>query len=201
MKRLQQALGACLSLAAVWMLATAVDEAAPLTGESRRVALAQGPQGSGAAAVSGDGAEAERIEWGTGYEQWEQTSGYVLSAAHGNRLLVMYVTPAEAAEVYRYNAHLVRQSRKQGYRGYPEGTRIAAASFQRARDGGPGEAGPVFFMRKESPGYDPTGGNWRYAFTRPGLRLLGEGRDGSVAFCKACHASVRGRGFVYAVTQ
>jgi hypothetical protein len=59
--------------------------------------------------------------------------------------------------------------------------------------------GPVFFMRKELPGYDSEGGDWRYAATDPALRItIGEGHAGPVQFCKECHSSVKGRGFVFA---
>ncbi|MBI3994206.1 MAG: cytochrome P460 family protein [Candidatus Lambdaproteobacteria bacterium] len=121
-----------------------------------------------------------------------------MSASHSNRLVVTYVYPPKAAAIYRANAKLVRTNKSAGFSDYPVGTLIAKESFERGADGAPDRRGPVFFMRKEKAGYDPSGENWRYAFTQADFSLIGEGVKDNVEFCKACHAAVRARHFVYA---
>jgi hypothetical protein len=74
-------------------------------------------------------------------------------------------------------------------------------SWLRNDVGGPGAPGPVFFMRKEDAGYDPAGGNWHYGFTRNDLALIGEGHEGKMEFCKACHARANQRDHVYATER
>ena len=99
------------------------------------------------------------------------------------------------------NAKLVRQRKTGGFTKFPVGTIIAKDSFIKTKGGKPGSRGPILFMRKEKPGYDPSGGDWRYAFTRPDFSLIGEGKSGNVAFCKACHTAVKNRDYVYAVAR
>jgi len=138
------------------------------------------------------------IGWGKDYVTYDRTTGFVPSASHGGRLVVTYVSPAGAAAAYRANARLVRAGSNSGFRDYPTGTVIVKESFERGPDGKPARRGPVFFMRKEAAGYDASGENWRYAFTQADFTLIGEGVKGNVAFCKACHAAVQNRHFVYA---
>jgi len=269
-----------------------------------------------------------RLGWGTDYRTYPRAAGPEPSGPHGNRTVVTYVAPREAAQVYAHNARLVRQNRTGGFRPYPVGTVLVLESFNRAAapamagaagpgqpaGGGaatgaagnpcaapqapakpgnpcaaaakaanpcvapanpcaaagasnpcnpcaaktanpcaaparpanpcaaatranpcnpcaaPGKAanpcaaanrltaafsprrpaaslpgradlapGPVFLMKKEPPGYDGRGGDWRYAATDPALRVsIGEGRDGPVGFCKECHATAQTRDFVFA---
>ncbi len=136
------------------------------------------------------------IRWGQDYRAWEQTTGFVSSAAHGNRLLVTYVTPPEAAKIYRGNAALVRNNRKSGFQPYPRGTQIVAESFRKGAQGKPGQRDPLFFMKK-----DAAGGDWTFAFTDPAFRLLGEGTTGRVAFCQACHLNAAPRDAVFAIDR
>ena len=143
----------------------------------------------------------KKITWGQDYKSYEKTTGFVPSASHGNRLVVTYVSPNGAAEKYRRNAKLVRQKKTGGFTKFPVGTIIAKDSFIKTKSGKPGNRGPIFFMRKEKPGYDPSGGDWSYAFTRPNFSLIGEGKAGKVAFCKACHVAVKNRDYVYAVDR
>jgi hypothetical protein len=136
------------------------------------------------------------LSWGRDYLTWEQTTGYVNSAAHGNRLLVTYVTPPDAAKVYRGNAALVRNNRQGGFQPFPPGTQIVAESFRKGSQGKPGPRGPLFLMKKEA-----AGGGWQYAFAAPDFRLLGEGTTGRVAFCQACHETGAARDAVFAVDR
>ena len=145
--------------------------------------------------------QAKLIGWGKNYVIYERTTGFVSSASHGGRLVVSYVAPKKAAQIYRRNANLVRKKRKSGYQAFPVGTIIAKESFVKDKKGEPGKRGPVFFMRKEAKGYDPGGGDWSYAFTRPDFTLIGEGKTGNVAFCRACHVIVKNRDMVYAVDR
>jgi hypothetical protein len=65
----------------------------------------------------------------------------------------------------------------------------------------PGAAGPLFVMKKEAPGYDPAGNDWRYAFAQPDLQLIGDGTSGPVAACKSCHANAKTRDYVMAADR
>jgi hypothetical protein len=141
------------------------------------------------------------IEWGRDYTIYQRTTGFVESASHGGRLVVTFVTPKSAADVYRVNAKLVRENKTGGFKRFPVGTVIAKESFLKDDKGGPGQRGPVFFMRKEKAGYDKEGGDWRYAFTQPDFALIAEGNAGDVAFCRSCHLAVKNRDFVYAVDR
>jgi hypothetical protein len=116
-------------------------------------------------------------------------------------LVVTFVAPKNAADVYRANAKLVRENKSSGFKPFPAGTVIVKESFLKDDKGGPGQRGPVFFMRKEKAGYDNDGGNWRYAFTQPDFSLIAEGNSGDVAFCRTCHLAVKNRDFVYAVDR
>ena len=143
------------------------------------------------------------LGYGTDYRAggYEKTTGFVSSASHGNRLVVTYVAPASAARIYRANAKLVRSGANSGFKPFPVGTTIVKESFQKKSSGGPGSRGPLFVMRKEAAGYDPSGNDWRYGFTRPDHRIIGDGFTGPVAFCKACHSTMRDRDFVFAVDR
>jgi len=141
------------------------------------------------------------VEWGRDYSVYQRTTGFVESASHGGRLVVTFVAPKSAADAYRVNAKLVRDKQSQGFKLFPAGTVIVKESFVKDGKGGPGQRGPVFFMRKEKAGYDPEGGNWRYAFTQPDFTLIAEGKTGDVAFCRSCHLAVKARDFVYAVDR
>jgi hypothetical protein len=141
------------------------------------------------------------VEWGRDYSVYPRTTGFVESASHGGRLVITFVAPANAADVYRANAKLVRENKSGGFKPFPAGTVIVKESFIKDGNGGPGQRGPVFFMRKEQRGYDPEGGNWRYAFSQPDFTLIAEGKSGDVAFCRSCHMAVKARDFVYAVDR
>jgi Cytochrome P460 len=138
-----------------------------------------------------------KIEWGRDFHTWDVATGYVISASHGNRLVQTYIYPPEATRVFRHNSELALLHKMEGYEAYPVGTQIVQESWLRNDLGGPGAPGPVFLMRKESPGYDPAGGDWRYGFTRDDLSLIGDGHEGKMQTCKECHARAKPRDYVY----
>lgn len=131
---------------------------------------------------------------------FEKTTGFVQSAAHGNRLLLTFVSPAEAAEAYRHNARLVRRG-GMDFQAYPEGTVILSQSFHRTGDGRPSHRGPIFLMKKEAPGYDTSGNDWRYQMAQPDMTTIADGNTGNMRFCKSCHMSKRGQDFVFSVDR
>ncbi|MBI4083244.1 MAG: cytochrome P460 family protein [Candidatus Lambdaproteobacteria bacterium] len=141
------------------------------------------------------------MTYGSDYASYEQVTGYVISAAHGNRYVVTYIYPPAAAELFRENAKLVRTGSGKGFNPYPVGTVLVQASWQKAPDGRPGPPAPLFLMKKEPDGFDPTGGDWRYGIARPGMVLVGDGIAGPVDFCKQCHAAAQVRDHVYAVDR
>ncbi len=146
---------------------------------------------------------AAKLDYGTNYRDgsFEKTTGFVSSASHGNRLVVTYISPAASARIYRANAAKVRAGNPCNMGSFPAGTTIVKESFMKDREGGPGRKGPLFVMKKEGDGYDSSGNNWRYGFTRPDYRVIGDGFTGPVAFCKACHMSMRNQDFVFAVDR
>ena len=141
--------------------------------------------------------EGEHLAWGSDYRNWRQVSGFVLSPAHGNRLVVVYASPAEAAKVFLSNAERVRLRQNPPFKAYPPGTMIAMETWLRTQNGMPGKPGPLFFMRKE-PGYDPQGGDWEYGFTRRDMSIIGTGNTGNMAFCQECHRQAGARDFIWA---
>ena len=132
---------------------------------------------------------------------YDKTTGYVPSASHGDRLVVTYVYPAAAAKVYRANAANVRAKKTDGMQSFSLGTTIVKESYLKQANGSPGERGPIFVMKKNAAGYDPSGNNWQYSMAQPDMQLTGEGFEGPVAFCKACHMTMRGQDFVFAVDR
>jgi len=138
----------------------------------------------------------EKLSFGTDYRTFEKVTGYVNSTAHGNRLGMVYVSPAEAAEVYRHNADLLRSGLRKGFRTFPVGAVVVMETWRKVPGDVVGPRGPVFLMKKEAPGYDPITGDWRYAFAEADLRLIGEGGSRRVAFCGECHAAARERDHV-----
>ena len=139
--------------------------------------------------------------WGSDFHTWDVVSGFVMSNSHGNRLVRTYISPHQAARIFNHNAELSRLDKTEGYLAYPAGTRIALQSWARNELGGAGQPGSIFFMRKESAGSDPSGGDWSYAITGENLSLLGEGHDGKMAFCKECHARAQQRDYVFATQR
>ena len=140
----------------------------------------------------------EKIGWGADYATWPLATGFVLSPSHGNRFFRVYASTREAANVYRHNGERLRYFEGAGTQPFPEGAVLAMESFERTEDNKVGAKGPVFFLRKESAGYDPEGGDWHYAMTEPDLKLLAEGKDKNVTQCRACHARAKARDFVFA---
>jgi hypothetical protein len=143
-------------------------------------------------------APVEKIGWGTDYATWPLAGGVVLSPTHGNRFFRVYASTREAARIYRHNGERLRYFDGAGTEPFPVGTVLAMESFERTADNKVGAQGPVFFLRKESAGYDPAGGDWRYAMTEPDLKLLAEGKDKNVTQCRVCHAQAKTRDFVFA---
>ena len=145
-----------------------------------------------------------KLSFGTDYlsSKFEKTTGYVPSASHGDRLVVTYVTPTAAVKIYRLNADARRAGKIADMKLFPAGTIIAKESFIKKADGKPGEKGPLFVMKKEAKGYDPSGNDWKYGFAQPSdMMAFGEGFEGPVAYCKACHMAVKSQDFVYAVDR
>jgi hypothetical protein len=142
----------------------------------------------------------DKLAWGTDFATWIPVTGYILSRSHGYRLAEIRARPRAAAEVHMHNGQLVRHS-KEGFHGYPVGTILAMQTWEVGPDLSRGAPGPLFFMRKEAPGYDPDGGDWRYAMTRPDLTVLAEGKDGRVTECRTCHLTMRARDYVPATDR
>ena len=140
------------------------------------------------------------LEWAKDYRTWNVVSGYVLSSSHGNRIVQTYISPPEAARIYKENATLRREQRP-GFNSYPEGASILQRSWVPDLNGAPGEPGPMFFMRKESSGYDSEGGDWRYGLAREDFSIIGQGFSKEMAFCKECHSQVQDRDFLYSVDR
>ncbi|MDH4247430.1 MAG: cytochrome P460 family protein [Deltaproteobacteria bacterium] len=141
--------------------------------------------------------EGDTLGWGNEFRSWLLVTGYLMSPAHGNRVVQVYVQPASAAKVYLFNAEQARLRQTTRFKPYPPGTAIAMESWLRSDTGAPGKPGPLFFMRKEN-GFDPSGGDWNYGFTRRDMTILGQGNTGSMAFCKECHGEAGTRDFVWA---
>ena len=131
-------------------------------------------------------------------EGFARASGFVESRAHGDRLTLTYVSPVEAATIYRQNAELVRQGQNTGFQPYPAGTVIIQESFQKSNDGAPGSRGPFYAMTKEQPGYDTAGNDWRYGQARADLTKIGDGNLGNMRYCKSCHQTMHNQDFVFA---
>jgi hypothetical protein len=142
----------------------------------------------------------DKLTWATGYLTWFQVTGYWLSPSHGMRFAEVRATPFIAARVHVRNSDLVRHKKERSER-YPAGTMIAMSTWDITGDWGRGAPGPVFFMRKETVGYDPEGGDWRYGMTRPDLTMLVDGKDGHATECRSCHMQMRARDFVPAVDR
>jgi hypothetical protein len=159
------------------------------------------PCNPGSASRVGLQTGAGKIDWGREFKSWDAVTGYVISNSHGNRLVQTYIYPSEAVRVYKHNAELARLRKTEGYLPYPRGTQIVQESWLRNELGGPGRPGPVFFMRKEPGGYDASGGDWRYGFTRNDLSVVGEGHEGKMQFCKECHSRAERRDFVFATDR
>lgn len=178
----------------------------PLLGDTR--ALAQGTAAGTATpdAATRDAAAGtpqampreggDKLAWGADFAQWTPVVGYLFSRNHGQRLATIRVTPPPSAELRMANAEWIRQLRNDRVKKYPVGTTIAMQTWELGADLNRGAPGPLFFMRKEAPGYDPEGGDWRYAMTRPDLTVLGEGKDGKVTLCRTCHMTQKERDFI-----
>jgi hypothetical protein len=120
-----------------------------------------------------------------------------MAPTHGNRYARVYASGSVAADTYRHNGERLRYAGGKGTKAYPVGTVLVMETFEMLSTGEMGETGPLFFMRKEAPGYDPSGGDWRYAMTTDKLMLFGEGIDGPVTECRACHAKAKARDYVF----
>jgi len=140
--------------------------------------------------------EREKLAWGAGVLQWPRVTGYLYSRSHGQRLALVRATPPGSAALRIGNAERLRERKDARLAAYPAGTILAMQTWEIDPDLGRGAAGPLFFMRKEAPGYDPEGGDWRYAMTRSDLGILAEGNDGPATGCRSCHLTLRDRDFV-----
>ncbi|HEX9841726.1 MAG TPA: cytochrome P460 family protein, partial [bacterium] len=165
-------------------------ESPPAGGAAKPAAAQEGaaaPTASPAARSAAQMTAGGRIGWGVDYRGYTKVTGYINSLEHGNRLVVTYVAPAEAAAIFRQNAALVRANKSAGFGPYPAGTVIVMEAWHKSPSGAPDTQGPIFFMRKEPAGFDTEGRDWFYGFTDAGLNLIAEGRDGKVTFCRGCH--------------
>ncbi len=113
--------------------------------------------------------------------------GYV-SDTHGGRFADNYVNKIGAAEYAKYSDEAKM----------PVGTTTAKPSFTVGKHGKV-TLGPIFFMEKMTKGFDPSGGDWRYAMVMPGGSLFGltggKNSDG-MKFCKECHAGAEDADFM-----
>lgn len=164
----------------------AAEPAAPAPGDSSAPVP---PEGSG------------NLGWGAGYLQWPAVTGYVLSRSHGSRLALIRATPLASARIRARNAESIRHLKLSDVKSYPVGTVIAMETWEIGADDSRGAPGPVFFMKKEPPGYDPQAGDWRYAMTRMDGLVLAEGKDGRATACRTCHASMKALDFVPAIDR
>jgi hypothetical protein len=149
--------------------------------------------GSATALPGGGG---DKLAWGAEFAQWARVTGYLLSRDHGSRLALIRATPPAAAELHMASSERLRELRPLGTVRYPVGTVLAMETWEIEANMSQGAPGPLFFMRKEAAGYDPQGGDWRYAMTRPDFTVLAEGKDGKATACRACHLTMKDRDFV-----
>ncbi|MGF1624012.1 MAG: cytochrome P460 family protein [Alphaproteobacteria bacterium] len=121
------------------------------------------------------------------YLDWPRfnTAPY-LSALHGNRYVNNY---ANNPDYGLFGAGLPLAT----------GTIVAKDAFT-VMDDGRMFPGPLMIMEKMAPGYDPDGGDWRYTMILPDGTVFGtsngQGAE-NVENCKACHAAVADRDFLY----
>jgi hypothetical protein len=159
---------------------------------------------SGAAAGAGEAQSREggdKLTWGAEFAQWTRVTGYLFSRSHGQRLASIRATPPASAEVLMANAERLRQLKDAHLEKYPVGTMLVMQTWELEADLSRGASGPLFFMRKEAPGYDPEGGDWRYGMTRPDLSVLADGKDGRATACRTCHLTLKDRDFVPALDR
>ena len=150
------------------------------------------------AASAGAQEPARQLFWGADYARWTLVSGYFVSESHDNRWVRVSVSNPAAAAVFRENAERILNAKGEGLRAYPVGSIIAMESFERTADLKVGTKGPVYFMRKEPPGYDADGSDWRYAMQSAEGALLVNGTDRSATLCKRCHGLAITRDFIFA---
>lgn len=110
------------------------------------------------------------------YQTWERHNRVPYrSATHGERYVNNYASP------------LARGYGRGGF--MPVGAVLAKDAVTVTEDGRV-YPGPLAVMEKMAPGFDPEGGDWRYALVMPDGSLLGPGSgadDGDVTFCRSCH--------------
>lgn len=149
----------------------------------------------------GFGRSGGTMSWAKDYHSWPVVSGYVKSASHGNRLVQTFITPAESARIFKNNSKLVLERRNRGFQPYPQGTRIVQESWLRNDTGAPGAPGPIFFMRKETSGYDDESGDWHFGMAREDMTVIVEGKTSGMSVCKECHAKARSRDYVFSADR
>jgi hypothetical protein len=137
-----------------------------------------------------------KLAWANGYLKWPLVTGYVFSRSHGSRLALIRVTPLAAAKIRARNAESIRHLKPEDVKVYPVGAMIAMETWDVAANETRGPAGPIFFMKKEAPGYDSEAGDWRYGMTRADGSLLADGKDGRATECRACHIRMKKLDFV-----
>ena len=125
------------------------------------------------------------LEVGVDYKSYKKinTTSF-LSKTHGGRFVDVYVNDI-GADAYMKDQPI------------PVGTVVVKTSWE--VDGGKAteEAGPIFVMRKESPGYDPDFDDWYYAIhwgkvpARWQDKVAGpfywRGKSKKVDYCRDCH--------------
>ena len=140
----------------------------------------------------------DKLTWGTDYATWPLASGDLLSPSHAGRFYRVYGNTRETAKVFRFNGERLRYRDGTGTAKFPSGAVLAMETFDRTADNKLGAKGPIFFMRKESAGYDPDGGDWRYGMMDTKGVALADGKDGHSTECRNCHAAAKDRDFVFA---
>lgn len=140
----------------------------------------------------------EKLSWGEDYATWNLASGFVISRSHDGAYVRVFGNTREAMNVYRYNGIRMRYRDGEGTQKFPVGSVLAMESYERTGTETLGKKGPVFFMRKEAPGFDDAGGDWRYGMTDTQGNALADGNAGHATECRKCHMLARERDFVFA---
>lgn len=114
------------------------------------------------------------------YQDWRRFSTVpYASRAHSTRYVHNYANRIAAPYYARYE-----QSGR-----LPEGAMLAKDSFVVTRDGRVVYSA-LAIMEKMPPGFNPSGGDWRYTLILPDGRLFGSTGDRdayTVQFCQECH--------------
>jgi len=125
------------------------------------------------------------------YRSWKRfNSAPYLSVAHGNHYLNNYAN--RLAEKY---------GRYEGAGEFPVGAIIAKDSFSMTQVGSI-VLGPLFLMEKMPAGFNPAGGDWKYAMIMPNgtyRGATGGPHAERVRYCIGCHLNVERQDYLFFV--